>query len=183
MMINTTLFRKLVSIGLFTALCGAQALAATSAPSTSELSIEDEPTSERRYLLDPIELTPMSGFSVVDSKAGFNVGAYGAYPLLDSAPLYAEPSFVMGFFSGRTMFNVGAGARYDIALAETKVRPFARAALGPTFQTSGSTVVFNASFGGGALIPVSERLELRAEAALINIDGNAGFQLMGGISL
>lgn len=169
----------MVLVGLFSSFVASAAEKKTK----SETSIEPVAASERRYLLDPVELTPVSGFTIVNSSVGFNLGAYGAYPMLSNAPLYAEPSSIVGLYSGRAMFNFGAGARYDISIPDTKVRPFARVALGPTFQTSGSVAVFNASMGGGALIPVGRNMELRAEASIVDIDGNAGFQLLGGVSL
>lgn len=160
------------------------AYSAIAATERSESAVEPPAkVSERHYLFDPVELTPVTGFTVVDSSAGFNLGAHAAYPVLATAPLYLEPSLILGFFSSRTMFNLSAGARYDIAAASKKVRPFARVALGPTFQTSGSVVVFNSSVGGGALFPVNRSIELRAEAMMVNVDGNAGIALLGGISL
>jgi hypothetical protein len=134
-------------------------------------------------LLEDIQLSPVTGASVINSKAGFNIGAAVAYRLLDETPLYLEPSFVIGIFSGVAQFNFGAGARYDILVPDTNVRPFFRASLGPTFQTSGSVAVFNALAGAGAIIPMTSTMDFRAEVALININGNAGAQLLTGLTL
>ena len=37
--------------------------------------------------------------------------------------------------------------------------------------------------GGGVIIPLSHSMDFRAEAAMVDINGNAGVQLMGGISI
>lgn len=152
-------------------------------PAAARSEATPAPSAERHYLLDPVELTPVLGFTAINGTAGFNLGALGAYPLLKDAPLFVEPSLVLGIFSGDTMFNFTGAARYDVVLAGTKIRPFARAGFGPTFQTSGSAAVFNATFGGGIFYPISRSLELRAEASLVDIDGNAGLQLTTGLSL
>jgi hypothetical protein len=87
----------------------------------------------------------------------------------------------MGFFDGSVNFNFMAGMRYDIDLAETWLKPFVRAAVGPTLRTSGDTLVYNAYVGLGALYPVNKRLDFRADAGLQAIDGSAGFLLTAGV--
>ena len=144
----------------------------------------DIPASEHSgSFLGPVQLAPLAGFTAINSSAGFNIGAIGSYrPLLDM-PLYFEPSFVLGFFDSATQFNFDMGARFDLPLATTKIRPYARAAIGPTFQTSGSAAVFNAQLALGVIMPVMEGMDVRAQGAFVNVDGNAGFQLLAGISL
>ncbi|MBI3556937.1 MAG: hypothetical protein HY074_11790 [Deltaproteobacteria bacterium] len=171
-------------VALVTLLTSAQALAVVSMDPAAERSESTAANmGERHYLLDPVELSPVTGFTVIDSGAGYNIGMHGSYPLLSRTPLYAEASMIAGLYSSRTQFNLTAAARYDIGLANTQVRPFVRAGIGPTFQTAGATVVFNATFGGGILYPINSTLSLRAEAALVDIDGSAGLQITGGISL
>ncbi len=174
-MTNKTKFSTLIA--LVTLLSTFQAVAQERSESTGARS------DERHYLLDPVEISPVTGFTVIDSSVGYNIGLHGSYPLLAQTPLYAEASLIAGIFSARTQFNITAAARYDITLADTLLRPFARAGFGPTFQTAGTTAVFNATFGGGVIYPINPTLSLRAEAALVDINGNAGLQLTGGISL
>ena len=174
-MTNKTVISTLISIvALLTSLQGFAQERSESNTTRSE---------ERHYLLDPVEISPVTGFTVIDSSAGYNIGMHGSYPLLAHTPLYAEASLIAGLFSSKTQFNITAAARYDITLPDTQLRPFARAGFGPTFQTAGTTAVFNATFGGGVLYPINSTLSLRAEAALIDIDGHAGLQITGGISL
>ena len=87
---------------LTSAVCSAESWAATH---TRSESTAENSAPERHFLLDPVELTPVTGFTVVDGTAGFNLGAHGAYPLLSTAPLYLEPSIVLGFFSKTTTYR------------------------------------------------------------------------------
>lgn len=166
---------------LFFGIVGTGAHAAYATPAKTETAIEAQ-SSEKRFS-DYVQLSPMLGFTAINSSAGFNVGSAAAMRVLESAPLYFEPSLFLTAYSSRVQFHFGVGGRYDINLPDTKVKPLVRASLGPTFQTSGTVAVFNAFFGAGAMIPVSSKLDFRAEAGLVNVDGNAGFQLLTGIAL
>ncbi len=81
-----------------------------------------------------------------------------------------------------SLFNFSASARYDVVLPDTKIRPFAKFGIGPSFQTSGSVTVINAFAGLGAIYPVNNRLDVRGEAGLTNLNGNAGFQMLAGVA-
>ncbi len=134
-----------------------------------------------RYVLGAWQLHPGIGFTAITSTAGFNAGSHIAYRMLDAHPLHFEPGLWLGFFEGNVQFNFMAGMRYDIELEETWLKPFARFAMGPSLQTEGDTLVFNAYVGFGVLYPVNKRIDFRADAGLQNIDGNAGFLLTAGV--
>lgn len=129
------------------------------------------------------QLTPMTGLTYVDDRAAASVGARMGYRLLSDYPLYAEPSFLMSFHSAVSRFQIEGGLRYDVDVARSAVRPFARVALGPTFQTSGNEAVFSAAIGGGLFIPINEEIDFRVEADMVSVDGNAGAQVLAGVAL
>ena len=158
-------------------------LTPTTAPQTYR-SVDYPTVAETRtgdYVLGAWELHPGIGFTAINSTAGFNVGSHIAYRLTTEHPLHLEPGLWLGFLDGRVNFNFMAGMRYDIELSQTWLKPFARFALGPTLQTKGETLVFNAYVGFGVLYPVNKKIDFRADAGLQNLDGNAGFLLTAGI--
>lgn len=129
------------------------------------------------------QLTPLAGLTYVDDRAAASAGARMGYRLLSDYPLYGEPSLLMSFHSAVSRFQFEAGLRYDVDVARSAVRPFARAAIGPTFQTSGNAAVFGASIGGGLFIPINENIDFRTELDMVSVNGNAGVQVLAGVSL
>jgi hypothetical protein len=160
-----------------------QALTPATTPQTYR-SVDYPTVTEARtdgYVLGNWQLHPGIGFTAMNSTAGFNVGSHIAYRLTDEYPLHLEPGLWVSFIESRARFNFMAGMRYDLDLDKTWLKPFARVALGPTLQTTGETLVFNAYIGLGILYPVNKSLDFRADAGMQNVDGNAGFLLTAGI--
>lgn len=127
------------------------------------------------------QLSPLTGVSVISGDAAYNIGAAVSTRALERVPLYVEPSLVVGIRS-MAQFHTDLGARYDIAVPDTNVLPFVRFAVGPTFQTSGSAIVFNMFAGGGINIPMQD-WSLRADIGMLQVDGHAGFQFLAGVNL
>jgi hypothetical protein len=143
---------------------------------------EDQGMHTGRYLFGDWQMHPALGFTAINSSAGFNAGSFFSYKLIEGHALHLEPGFLLTAFTDYVVFNFSVGARYDVTLPDTKIRPFAKFSVGPSFQTSGNVAVLNAFAGLGAIYPVNSRLDFRGEAGLTNLDGNAGFQMVAGVA-
>ena len=130
-----------------------------------------------------VQLSPVTGFSYLDSKTGVNLGGRLGLRMVNNYPLYFDPGFDVAMYSGQTRFGFDVGLRYDVDVDQAAVKPFVRVGLGPTFQTSGTTTVFSSSVGGGLFIPINDHIEARAELGVVTVDGMAGMQLLVGASL
>lgn len=161
------------------ALTAGQAFGADISPMTpTSMALESKPE-RREYLLADWQINPLMGMVAITSQAALNVGATAAYQLFAGEDVYFEPSLNL-LFLDRTVFEFGAGLRYDIDIND-KLRPFVKATMGPAFQTAGDTTVFSAFAAFGAIYPVHRDVDFRAEVGLLALDGDAGFQALAGV--
>jgi hypothetical protein len=166
--------------------CGLDASGANAAPrrykastSTSELGSES-----RGSILDQIQLSALTGPGFLGGSPVGTFAFKGSWRVDQEMPLYYEQTLGVTFNTDVAAFPILFGARYDLDISDTpRLKPFAHFALGPAFQTKGSTAVFSMFTGPGAMFRLTRTYDVRLDMGMVLLSDNVGFQVLAGFSL
>ena len=148
-----------------------------------------------------LEVSPGIGAISIADKAAFSVGTNLSFNVIQTMPLYFEPSVFISFYPGQdannptrdknaALFHIDAGLRYDWIISGSPLIPFVRAAVGPTIASTadvqssetGDTIsdsYLNQFYGGGLRLLINPNVMARADAGLTFQGTNPGMYFLG----